>query len=162
MYVFKSPLSDKILPTEHTEHIHKYLAGAESPHKKDGTMWGTRQGNWRERHWPQRASLPDQYTNTNADTVIDEPLLTTEGRKLSTIIGWNVNHSWQWCVPVSCHTSSGSTWHNSFTCVTHSRLLCLLFLKLLSELIIHLRNWIADNGSNVEFVLAVKSRAIML
>lgn len=35
----------------------------------------------------RRAALPDQYTNTNADTVIDKPLLTTEGRKLSTIIG---------------------------------------------------------------------------
>lgn len=35
----------------------------------------------------QRAALPDQYTNTNADIVIDKPLLTTEGRKLSTIIG---------------------------------------------------------------------------
>lgn len=35
----------------------------------------------------RRAGLPDQYTNTNADIVIDKPLLTTEGRKLSTIIG---------------------------------------------------------------------------
>lgn len=34
----------------------------------------------------ERTALPDQYTNTNADIVIDKPLLTTEGRKLSTII----------------------------------------------------------------------------
>lgn len=35
----------------------------------------------------QGAALTDQYTNTNADIMIDKPLLTTGGRKLSTIIG---------------------------------------------------------------------------
>lgn len=43
----------------------------------------------------QRTAPPDQYTNTDADVVIDKPLLTTEGRKLSPSIGWNVSHSCQ-------------------------------------------------------------------
>lgn len=75
MYVLNSPLSAK---TEHTEQ--QYLAGAETQHKTPDKDTG-------EETVTQRAALPDQYTNTNADTVIDEPLLTTEGRKLSTIIG---------------------------------------------------------------------------
>lgn len=35
----------------------------------------------------RRAAWLDRYTNTNAGTVIDKAVLTTEGRKLSTIIG---------------------------------------------------------------------------
>lgn len=35
----------------------------------------------------RRAVCLDRYTNTNAAAVIDKPVLTTEGRKLSTIIG---------------------------------------------------------------------------
>lgn len=34
-----------------------------------------------------RAARLDRYANTNAGAVIDKPVLTTEGRKLSTIIG---------------------------------------------------------------------------
>lgn len=35
----------------------------------------------------RRAARLDRYANTNAGAVIDKPVLTTEGRKLSTIIG---------------------------------------------------------------------------
>ena len=35
----------------------------------------------------RRAAQLDRYANTNAGAVIDKPVLTTEGRKLSTIIG---------------------------------------------------------------------------
>lgn len=35
----------------------------------------------------ETATRPDQYTNTNADRVIDKPPLTTGGRTLSAIIG---------------------------------------------------------------------------
>lgn len=35
----------------------------------------------------RRAARPDRYANTNAGAVIDKPVLTTEGRKLSTVIG---------------------------------------------------------------------------
>lgn len=34
-----------------------------------------------------RAAQLDRYANTNSGAVIDKPVLTTEGRKLSTIIG---------------------------------------------------------------------------
>lgn len=35
----------------------------------------------------RRAARLNQYANTNAGAVIDKPALTTEGRKVSTIIG---------------------------------------------------------------------------
>lgn len=109
--------------------------GCEKPDKDTG-----------EETLTQRAALPDQYTNTDADIVIDKPLLTTEGRKLSTIIGWNVSHSCQWCAPVSCHISSGSTWKmknsslGSFTCITPSPPFCVSA---------------EDDRSNMEFVQAI-------
>ena len=121
MYVLKSSLS---VCWTHTrvaythvllERRRKRGAGCEKEDKDTGEETVT-----------QRAALPDQYTNTNADIVIDKPLLTTEGRKLSTIIGWNVSHSCQCCARVSCQISSGSAWKmesgslGSFTWVTQS------------------------------------------
>lgn len=41
----------------------------------------------REETATRRAASPDRYTNTNADTVIDKPALTTGGRTLSAVIG---------------------------------------------------------------------------
>lgn len=94
--------------------------GCEKPDKDTG-----------EETLTQRAALPDQYTNTNADIVIDKPLLTTEGRKLSTITGWNVSHSFQWCALVSCQISSGNKWKRQpwlfYTCYTGSPLMSVAF-----------------------------------
>lgn len=120
MYVLKSSLS--VCWTHTRVHILMCYwsgAGSEAGCEKEDKDTG-------EETVTRRAALPDQYTNTNADTVIDKPLLTTEGRKLSTIIGWNVSQSCQCCARVSRQISSGSAWKmesgslGSFTWVTQS------------------------------------------
>lgn len=74
------------LPSEQTENVHFYQLGQQvSTLSKGGSEKSDKDIG--EETLTQRAALPDQYTNTNADMVIDKPLLTTEGRKLSTIIG---------------------------------------------------------------------------
>lgn len=87
MYVLKSPLSTKILDYRaHGVPIFSWSRNSAAQEAGEDVRHQTDKDTGEET-LTQRAALPDQYTNTNADTVIDEPLLTTEGRKLSTIIG---------------------------------------------------------------------------